>query len=228
MLNIADINFKDYTYDSDDEKEIVKKKNCNDIFSSKNKQTNLNKINEISFKLCELKKYDNYLSRELYKLNEDNNLFKTVDELEEIYNIFSNFLKSYEYFKLSIKQSFQFIDENINEDDKFINLINNLYNILLVDLKKYNNIYETKLFIKYDDIIILNLFEISIYEKNKYYFKISIIDKNLNFLIGERNEEIELINKLENCLESVDNIYNFFESELNNILSIINYIKIKK
>ena len=38
MLNIADINFKDYTYDSDDEKEI-KIKNCNDIFSTKNKQS---------------------------------------------------------------------------------------------------------------------------------------------------------------------------------------------
>ena len=227
MLNISDIDFKDYIYDSDEDKEIIKKKNCNNIFSTENKQSNLNKIHEISFKLCELKKYDNYLSNELNKLNENNNLFRTIDELEEIYNIYNNFLKSFEYFKLSIKQSYQYIDD-IEEDNKLINLINNLYTTLLIDLNKYNNIYNKKLYIKYDEIILLSLFKIIIDEKEKFSFKFSIIDKNLYFLIGEKNEEIELINKLEECLDSIEKLYNFFEIELNNILSIINYFKIKK
>lgn len=226
MLNIADINFKDYTYDSDDEKE-VNNKNCNYIFSTKNKQSNLNKIHEISYKLCELKKYDNYLSNELNKLNENNNIFKTIDELEEIYDIYNNFLKSFEYFKISIKQSYQFKESNDDDDDKLINLINNLFNTLLIDINKYNNIYK-KLFIKHDEIIILNLFEIVIDEKKIYSFKFSIIDKNLHFLIGDNDENNDLVNKLEESLDSIDNLYNFFEIELNNILSIINYFKIKK
>ena len=164
----------------------------------------------------------------------DNNLDIIIDNIKNINNIFNNKYiidnNKYEYYyyklirdDIIIIQMGGILDNNINYNDFDIYLLHLI--IYIYELLKNNNI---NMYILYDDIKIINIFNNKLNIKN-YYFNNNFLNDNLFYpflIINNKYFSHCFIPNVKNY-DELDILYNNIKNDIDNYIPLNNENKLK-